>query len=96
MLLLSFDAFGLHWCFHLECCHQIGKLLMCAPDMLHPFQLGSRLTMTYQLQSPWWCEVEKPEHARTNISKLQDPHPQCHWEEVDRNGLYACLNCSWA
>ena len=33
-------------CFHLEGCHQIGKLLMCAPDML-PFQLGSGLTMTY-------------------------------------------------
>ena len=48
-------------CFHLEGCHQIGKWLMCAPDMLHPLQLGSGLTMTYRLQSTRWCEVETPE-----------------------------------
>ena len=36
---------------------------LCAPDMLHPFQLGSGLTMTYhdRLQSTRWCEVETPE-----------------------------------
>ena len=48
-------------CYHLEGCHQIGKLLMCALDMFHPFQLGSGLTMTYRLQSTRWCEVETPE-----------------------------------
>ena len=31
----------------IRCCHQTRKLLMCAPDMLHPFQLESGLTMTY-------------------------------------------------
>ena len=35
-------------CFHLEGCRQIGKLLMCAPDMLHP----SSLEATYH-DLPW-------------------------------------------
>ena len=49
----------------IRCWHQTGKLLMCAPDMLHPFQLGSGLTMTYHdLPTAvffWWCEVKRPE-----------------------------------
>ena len=61
-------------CFHL--------LLMCAPDMLHPFQLGSDLpwlTMTYRWSLQGGARIETPEPI--NILKLWDPHTQCHWEE---------------
>ena len=69
-------------CFHLDGCHQIGKLLMCAPDMLHPFELGSGLTVTYHDLPTAVYKVVRGWNARTNISKLWDPHPQCHWEEM--------------
>ena len=65
----------------IRCCHQTRKLLMCAPDMLHPFQLECGLTMTYH-DLPTALFFGGAKSARTNISKLWDPHPQCHWEEM--------------
>ena len=66
----------------IRCWHQTGKLLMCAPDMLHPFQLGSGLTMTYHDLPTAVYKVVRGWKARTNMSKLWDPDPQCHWEEM--------------
>ena len=56
---------------------------MCAPDMLHPFQLGSGLTMTYhdRLQSTRWCEVETPEPILPGSSS----------SVPGRNGFDACF-----
>ena len=81
-------------CFDLEGCHQIGKLLTCAPDMLHPFQLGSGLTMSYHDLPTAVYKVVRGWNARTNISKLWDPHPQCHWEEMVSMLVLNC-SCTW-
>ena len=43
---------------------------MCAPDMLHPFQLGSGLTMTCHDFPTAVYKVGRGWNARTNISKL--------------------------
>ena len=74
-------------CFHLECCHQIGKLLMCAQEMLHPFQLGSRLTMTNRLQSTWWCEVKRQNQYFEVVGSSSSV-------PLGRNAFNACLNHS--
>ena len=59
LVLLSCIGEWLHdaRCFHLEGCHQRGKLLLCAPDMLHPFELGSGLIYR---DLPWLtdCSLE--------------------------------------
>ena len=76
-------------CFHLEGCHQIGKLLMCAPDMLHPFQLGSGLTMTYHDLPTAVYKVVRGWNARTNISKSVVGSSSS--VPLGRNGFDACF-----
>ena len=67
LVLLSCIGEWLHdaRCFHLEGCHQRGKLLLCAPDMLHPFELGSGLIYR---DLPWLTDCSLESGARLKCS----------------------------
>ena len=71
--------------------NRAGKLRMCA-WYASSFPAWKR---TYH-DLPWLIptavyKVVRGWNARTNTSKLWDPHPQCHWEEMV---LMLVLNCS--
>ena len=86
VLLLFFGVFLLHWWMTARCTMLSSGGLPSNREMAHvcagyasSFAAWKRTyhdlpTAVYKVVRGW--------NARTNISKLWDPHPQCHWEEM--------------